>query len=323
MDEFERIARWLSPLAGGEPGAFGLKDDAAVLAPEPGYRLVVTMDLIAAGVHFFADDDPALVARRLLRVNLSDLAAMGATPRGYLVGLALPREIDEGWLERFASGLKVDQEAFDVGLVGGDTIAVDGPLTLALTALGQVRPGEELSRAGARPGDVVFVSGTVGDAALGLRALKGGLAKLDGKARGRLIDRFRLPRPRVELGRRLAGVASAAIDVSDGLVADLGHICASSGVGAVVEARDLSLSEAGAAALRAEPALLELVLTGGDDYEILFAAPSSAGPRLEGLARELGLPLTPIGRFGEGEGVEVRDAQGRPLPLTRRGYQHF
>ncbi|MFQ5984556.1 MAG: thiamine-phosphate kinase [Alphaproteobacteria bacterium] len=323
MDEFERIARWLSPLADGEPGAYGLKDDAAVLAPEPGYRLVVTTDLIAAGVHFFADDDPALVARRLLRVNLSDLAAMGATPRGYLLGLALPRATDESWLARFASGLKADQEAFDIGLVGGDMIAVDGPLTLMLTALGQVRPGEELSRAGARPGDVVFVSGTVGDAALGLRALEGGLAGLDGEARDILIGRFRLPRPRLELGRCLAGVASAAIDVSDGLVADLAHICACSHVAAVVEAQDLALSEAGKAALLADPALLELALTGGDDYEILFAAPSSSAPRVEALARELGLRLTPIGRFSEGEGVEVRDPQGRPIHLARPGYRHF
>jgi thiamine-monophosphate kinase len=315
VDEFDLIARHFAPLASGAPGAFGLTDDAALVEVGAGRRLVVTKDMIVAGVHFLADDPADLIARKLLRVNLSDLAAMGAEPRAYLLAIALPRDTDDGWIAGFAAGLGVDQAAFGVHLVGGDTVATDGPLTASITALGEVDADHAIRRAGARPGDTIYVSGTLGDAALGLLARRGELAGLDDAARAWLIERYRLPRPRVDLGRCLAGVASAAIDISDGLIADLGHICAQSGVGAEVEAGRAPLSPATRSALDAKPELMTNVLTGGDDYELLFTASS-----VDGLPADP--PLTAIGRITDGSGVRVIDDQGAPMTFTSGGYRH-
>lgn len=321
--EFELIATYFRPLAEGQPGALGLADDAALVDVAPGRRLVVTADAIVAGVHFFADDPPDLVARKLLRVNLSDLAAMGARPRAYLICLALPKSVGADWLEAFCRGLRADQEEFGLALIGGDTVATPGPIVLSLTALGEATPGDELRRSGARPGDLVFVSGTIGDAALGLAARRGGLEALPGKLREQVIARYHLPRPRVELGMRLRGLARAALDISDGLVGDLDHVCAASGVGAVVEWPRVPLSEAGKRAVEAERALVPAVLAGGDDYELLFTAPPEAEERVAALARELDLPLTPIGRITEGRDVSVIDAEGCEIEIEQLGYRHF
>ncbi len=322
--EFELIARHFAPLAKA-PGALGLLDDAALLAPPAGAEIVLTADALVAGVHFLEEDPADLVARKLLRVNLSDLAAMGARPLGYLMTAALARPLDEAWVARFAQGLGEDQEAFGIALLGGDTTGTPGPTTLSLTALGAVPAGRALTRSGARAGDLVYLSGTLGDGALGLKAAQGALPDLPAEARATLIDRYRLPQPRLALGQALgeAGLASAAIDVSDGLAADLGHILEASGLAGVVETADLPLSEAARAALAGDPALLPLLLTGGDDYELLFTAFPEQAAAIATLARDLSLPLTRIGRLETGEGLSLRDAEGAEVALDKAGWEHF
>jgi thiamine-monophosphate kinase len=321
-DEFRLIAELFAPLAAGFPGALGLTDDAAFIPAEPGFDTVATMDAMVAGVHFLPDDPPDLVARKLVRVNLSDLAAKGAVPVAAMLAAAFPFGVDNDWLRRFATGLGDDLRRFSVALIGGDTVATPGPLTLSLTALGRVAAGQGLLRRGARPGDDIWVSGTIGDGALGLAAAKGELAGATGEHVAFLADRYRLPRPRVELGPRLVGLATAAMDVSDGLVQDLGHICRLSGLSAEVEAAKVPLSPAAGAVLLADQSLLASVLAGGDDYELLFTAPPSAFGDVAALAALA--PLTRIGRMGQGPGgVTVFGADGRKLALGRGGWRHF
>lgn len=318
--EFERIARYLAPLAAGWPGAFGLRDDAAIVTASEGCALVVTTDTMVAGVHFIGDEAPSLVARKLLRVNLSDLAAMGARARCYTLNLALPPAVDDAWLEDFADGLAADQAEFDVALAGGDSVTTPGPVCLTVTAFGEVAEGAALRRSGAAPGDGVYATGTIGDGALGLRAIRGALAGLDAAEKDYLADRYRLPRPRLRAGLGLAGRATAGLDVSDGLVADLGHIADASDVAAVVEADRVPLSAAARKAVAAEPALLEIVLTGGDDYELLFTA---AEPGFVGsLSEETGLAITRIGSIEAGGGVRVLDGRGAPMSFAAAGYTH-
>ena len=323
MDEFALIAELLAPLSRGAPDAFDLTDDAALISPRAGHHLVVCKDMIVAGVHCLADDDPGLIARKLIRVNLSDLAAMGATPRAYLLGLALPKQTDEDWLRGFAGGLALDQAAFSLDLIGGDTVSTDGPFTASLTAFGEVRDRAELRRSAARPGDLVFVSGCFGDAALGLAVLKGALKGLNAPDEALLRDRYHLPRPRVGLGARLFGLVHGLIDVSDGLVADLGHLCAASKVAAEIDVPRIPLSSAARAALALDPALLEKILAGGDDYELLFTAESEAATKLAAIAVELDLPITAIGRITEGSGVTALDASGGQIDLPSTGWRHF
>ncbi|MCC7429144.1 MAG: thiamine-phosphate kinase [Alphaproteobacteria bacterium] len=327
--EFDLIARHFRPLAAREAGALSLLDDAALLELPPGASLVAAADAMVAGIHFLPDDPPALVARKLLRVNLSDMAAMGAEPRFYLLTVSLPADTPERWVADFAAGLAADQAAFGVTLVGGDTTRTTGPIALSLTILGQQERGRALLRAGARAGDEIWVSGTIGDGALGLLALTGGLDALPAEARGALVQRYHLPEPRVALGRRLVGIATACQDVSDGLVADLGHICRASRLAAEIEAEAVPLSPAAEAALAADPSLLARILTGGDDYELLFAAAPTAGESLRAIGAALGLRLTPIGRMvgalapDAASPVRVRRADGSVLVLERGGWAHF
>ena len=227
--EFDLIDRFFKPLSRVAPGAFALGNDGALLTPPEDASLVVTKDLMVAGVHYPEGEEPAILARRLLRVNLSDLAAMGADATAYVLGLALPADVDDAWVEAFAAGLAHDQETFGVALIGGDTVATTGPAVLSLTAFGIAENGACLPRGGAREGDDIYVSGTIGDATLGLRAVQGRLAALQPEDHAALTERFRLPEPRLALGTALVGLATCAIDVSDGLVADLGHICAEIG----------------------------------------------------------------------------------------------
>ena len=321
--EFGLIERFFRPLSRAAPGAFGLGNDGALLTPPAGASLVVTKDVMVAGVHYPDGEEASVIARRLLRVNLSDLAAMGAEAGSYALGLALTEDVDDAWVEAFAAGLAQDQAAFGVALVGGDTVAAKGPAVLSLTAFGWVAGEACLTRSGAGEGDDVYVSGTVGDATLGLRAVQGGLPALATEDRAALAERFRLPEPRLALGAALVGVATCAIDVSDGLVADLGHICEESGVAARIAADAVPLSEPARRALAAGEATTADLVTGGDDYELLFCAPPSARGAIEALGQRLGLAVTRIGTIERGEGVTTADADGQPLALHRAGYTHF
>ena len=321
LGEFERIARYFAPLAA--PGGLGLLDDVALIDGPPGQQYVLKTDAIVEGVHFFAGDPAGQVAQKLLRVNLSDLAAKGAVPVGYLLVTALPAQRDERWLEAFAAGLGADQATYGIGLLGGDSTATSGPVTLSITALGRVAAGRAVLRSGARAGDRVFVSGTLGDAALGLAVLKGELGQLDAASRAFLVARYRLPQPRLALGQRLVGLARAMMDVSDGLAGDLGHLCKASGVGASIEAACLPLSPAARAAIAADPPRLTAALAGGDDYELLFAAPPEAESTLAALARDVGVPLTMIGHIEGGSGVRVLDVRGAAMSIAVTGYRHF
>ena len=316
--EFALIARHFLPLAG--PGALGLGDDAALFDPPSGKQLVLAADAIVEGVHFLPDDPPETIGRKLLRVNLSDLAAMGAEPLGYLMTTAFGPRMDETWIGRFVAGLADDQREFGIFVLGGDTVATPGPASFSLTIIGSVEPGRAIRRAGAKPGDAIFVSGTIGDGALGLKALRGEIAD----ATGFLADRYRLPRPRVALGRAVAGLVSAGMDVSDGLAQDLGHLCRAGGCGAEIMVGDVPRSPAARAALAVDPSLIATILSGGDDYELLLAVPDSQRPALHTAAATAGVALTRIGRFVAGPpDIILRGADGAPITLARQGWSHF
>ena len=321
LGEFERIRRFFAPLAG--PGGLGLVDDAAIVDCSPGRRLVVTADAIVAGVHYLPEDPPELVARKLLRVNLSDLAAMGARPLHYVLTTALPAELGPEWLARFAEGLAEDQRRYGIDLLGGDSVGTRGPAVLSLTAIGEVAAGQEIRRSGAQPGDLVWVSGTIGDAFLGLDLLRGAYPDLAPEHRDYLVRRFRLPEPRTELGPRLSGIARAMIDVSDGLLADLAHICETSRVAAIVELDLLPLSPAARAIVDDNPDIRARLAAAGDDYELLFAAPADAAEAIATLSPRLGVPVTRIGRIDIGTGVRLLNADGHQIPLEVTGYRHF
>lgn len=315
LDEFARIARFFAPLAGS--GALGLTDDVALIDGPSGTQYVLKTDAVIAGIHFFPSDPPGTVAQKLLRMNLSDLAGKGAEPVGYLLTTALTTANDETWLKQFSAGLAADQREFGISLLGGDSVRTRGATTLSVAAVGRVRKGTALLRSGARVGDALYMSGTLGDAALGLALQKRRQFGLSARHRRYLIDRYRLPQPRLALGRKLVGLASAAMDISDGLVADLGHLCDASRVAAIVETARLPLSAAARAALQRDPALIRTILTGGDDYEILFTASPSAKKKL------VRLPVTEIGRIEPGRGVKVLNSLGKPMTLGRAGYRHF
>lgn len=311
--EFALIARYFRPLAG--PEGLNLADDVALLSPPAGKQLVLTVDALVAGVHFLPSDPPDLVARKLLRVNLSDLAAKTATPLGYLLTIAAPADTGDDWFAAFAAGLAEDQRSFGCHLLGGDSAATPGPLTLSLTAIGTVDAGRAVLRRGAAAGHGIWVTGTIGDGALGLAALQGRLADPSGF----LARRYHLPEPR--LGLRLAGIAAASMDISDGLVQDLGHLCRAAGLAAEIETALVPLSEP---ARVAGPSWLERCLTGGDDYELLLAVPPSSKAALLAEAKRAALPITRIGRFLAGPpAVTVRGPDGKPLRFSREGWSHF
>ncbi len=323
--EFELIARYFAPLAAGNPGAAGLTDDVAALEIGSDEQLIVKSDAIVGGVHFLPDDPPDLIGRKLLRVNLSDLAGKGARPLGYLMTCAFSPEVDEPWVARFVEGLAADQKEFGLSLLGGDTTATPGPVTLSATVLGAVARNRLPRRSDARDGDTILVSGTLGDGALGLDVLRNRVPDVDTAGRSYLIDRYRLPQPRLALGRALveAGIVHASMDVSDGLLADLGHICSTSGLGADIEWARLPLSDAAAQLVAREPARRERIVAGGDDYELLLTV--SAGDVAAALASaaRTGVRLAAIGRMRTGSGVRIVDEQGTEISVGRIGYQHF
>ena len=321
------IARYFKPLA-KHRGAFGLQDDAAAIAPPAGCDLVFTADGIVAGVHFFADDPPDTVARKALRVNVSDLAAKGARPLGFLLTLALPKEISDRWLASFARGLGADADHFGCPLLGGDTVRTPGPLSISIAAFGSTPHGKMVRRAGAAPGDRVLVTGTVGDAAIALvlrrdPALAARL-NLARHQQNRLKARYMVPEPRNAIASLLVTHASAAIDVSDGLAGDLAKLCRASGVAAEIETARVPLSEATRAALAKDPALIETILTGGDDYEILATVPPEKIEALRQQASAAGVAINEIGVVSTGAGeARFMGPHGRPLALPHPSFSHF
>ncbi len=320
-DEFDLIRQLFKPLA-DDPAALDLSDDAAILAPGEG-GLVIAKDILIENVHFRSEDPLDLVARKALRVNLSDLAAMGATPRGYLLGLAVPRgRFSLAALTPFAAGLGRDQSEFDVSLLGGDTTRTDGSLVVSVTAIGEA-PRAPLQRKGARPGDAIYVSGMIGDAGLGLKAFDAAPNKLSERHVAFLQSRYQLPMPRVALGSALAGVASAGLDVSDGLVADLGHLASASGIGVNIELERVPLSEAARAWLREDGAMSVTDLAiAGDDYELAFAISPDKEERILEIAENVQVSVTRIGAVVEGSGVRLQGADGSDVALQRHGWNH-
>jgi len=325
--EDKLIARYFRPLA-KHPGTFEFKDDAAAITPPPGHDLVLKTDGLIEGVHFFPDDPADSVARKALRVNLSDLAAKGATPLGFLLAIALPKGFSEDWLADFTRGLGEDADAYRCPLLGGDTDSTPGPISISISAFGTLPTGTMVRRHGANPGDHVFVTGTIGDAALGLYVRRDASTpakwKLDDAMRDHLVGRYRLPQPRNALAEAVRARASAAMDVSDGLAADLDKLCRVSGVSADIDVERVPLSPAAAQALKTDATLIEPILTGGEDYEILCTVAPGSIAVFEAAASKAGVPVASIGRIVAGDaGPRFLDREGRPLAFRRAGYSHF
>ncbi|WP_148714903.1 thiamine-phosphate kinase [Chitinolyticbacter meiyuanensis] len=316
MNEFELIARYFQRPA--KRALLGVGDDCALLAPRPGMALAVSVDMLVEGRHFFADVDPEALGHKALAVNLSDLAAMGAQPAWCTLALALPRA-DADWLAAFARGFYALAEASGIELVGGDTTR--GPLTISIQVAGEVPLGQPLLRSGAQPGDEVWVSGELGAAAAAVMVRQGQQLVLDASAMAHCAERLDRPTPRLELGQRLRGLATAALDLSDGLVGDLAHICERSSCGAVLDWSRIPRSPMLAGL--PEPLQQQLALAGGDDYELCFTAPAARSARIRELAQALGLPLSCVGRIEVGSGVRVEDGRAQAVTLAQHGYDHF
>jgi thiamine-monophosphate kinase len=320
--EDDLIARFFAPIAA--PQGLGLRDDAALLTPPAGADIVLTKDALVAGVHFYADDPPAAIARKALRVNLSDLAAKGAEPLGFLLALALPDDWTADWLAAFARGLGEDGAAYSCPLFGGDTVKTPGPLMVSITALGRVQSGSMVARSGVRPGDMLYVSGTIGDSAIGLMLRRGAGPTLDAAHRDFLLDRYLLPQPRQKLAPALTEFASGGMDVSDGFIGDLSKMLRVSGVSAEVELAKMPLSAAAAAAIALDPALFEIAVTGGDDYEILASVAPQKAAAFETGAAKAGVAVTRVGRAVAGAPPPLflgRD--GAAVAFERGAFSHF
>lgn len=328
VGEDELIATTFAPLAAGFAGALGLKDDCAVLTPPPGEDLVLTTDAVAEGVHFLPDDAPADIAWKALAVNVSDLTAKGARPIAYLLSVAFPTQPERAWLDAFAQGLAAAQGAFGMVLAGGDTDRRPGPFSATVTAIGSVPEGRMVQRATARAGDVLFLSGTLGDGALGLllrqepgRGVEMGLDAAGAEA---LVARYLRPTPRLALAPHLVAFATAAMDVSDGLVKDCGRLARASGLGATLDVALLPFSAPVRTALARQPGLLATALTGGDDYEVLAAVAPDLAEAFRAAAAGSGVAVTAVGRLAEGAGVAVAGPDGQPLDVgAGGGWDHF
>jgi thiamine-monophosphate kinase len=325
--EDKLIARYFAPIA-IHPGALGLSDDAAFIKSPAGCDLVLKTDAIIGGVHFFGDDAAQNVAGKALRVNLSDLAAKGAAPLGFLLSLALPPDWTADWLAKFARGLGEDAAQYGCPLLGGDTVSTPGPLMISIAAFGRVPSGKMVHRFGAQPGDRVVVTGTIGDASLGLDILKGGAAAAaladNAAARDLLVGRYRVPQPRNALAQVIREYASASMDVSDGLAGDLTKLCAASGVSAAIDAPSIPLSAPAAALVGRGTVGIGTLVSAGDDYEILCAIPENQFEAFARAARLAGVAVTPIGTVIAGKvAPRFLDAQGGEVPLPRPSYSHF
>lgn len=324
--EFDLIGRYFAPLA-TDPGAFGLTDDGAVFDVPPGETCVVTTDAMVAGIHFFASDGARNLGWKLLAVNLSDLAAMGAAPLGYTLDFALPKgwlpAQTDAWLSDFSRGLMQCQAQFETSLLGGDTVSTTGPMTLAITAFGSAPKSKVLRRSGAQVGDMVWVSGAIGDAALAVK-IRQGWTPPNGASFPHADKRLDMPFPRLALGQSLRGIATAAADVSDGLAADLGHICEASAVGAEIRFADIPVSAELRALVATDPGLVTLILAGGDDYELVFTAPATAEAQVRAAAEAARTPVYNVGRIVAGQGtVAIAGPDGKPIELDCLGFAHF
>lgn len=327
LSEDDLIARFFAPIAG--PGGLALADDAAVLAQPHGHELVLTTDMLVAGVHFFADDPAEAIARKALRVNLSDLAAKGAAPSGFLLGLGLPADWTEDWLAAFAAGLGDDAKAYACPLLGGDTVQSPAGLTLSITAIGAVPEGEMVRRAGVVEGDLLYVTGTIGDAALGLRLRRGEEADhgwigcLDAASRDHLRARYLLPEPRLGLAQPLRAYARAAMDISDGLAGDLAKMLRLAGMTTDIGLGDIPLSDAARQALTQTPGLAEMIVSGGDDYEILCSVAPAKAAAFETAAGEAGVDVKAVGRAHRGTRPPIFRTGRGPVAFSALSYQHF
>ena len=314
--EFDLIARYFAPLAG--PAGLGLKDDAACFLPPEGRELVISKDMLVAGTHFFPDDGAADVAFKALSVNISDLAAKGARPEGYLLGLTLPNSVGDTWVGEFSAGLQEAQDLYEVALFGGDTTSGSGPVVVSITVIGSTEKGTMLKRSGAEVGDHIYVSGTLGNGALGLMIRNG---DIEGGAS--LLQSYLRPTAQLKLGLLLTEVASASADVSDGLLADVGHICGASGVGARIDAACLPVSVPVRQMLDDDPALWSRIWAGGDDYEIVFTAPPNREEALFARAKSCDTQITRIGVITDTSAVELVDSTGQNVQVDKSGYTHF
>lgn len=322
MNEFERIEKFFKPLARGHQGALGLRDDAALLDVPEGCEMVVSADMSVEGVHFRKEDEPGNVACKTLRVNLSDIAAKGAKPLGYFLSLCWPERLGESGMKVFAEGLARDGDVFDIPLLGGDLTAGE-QFTVAITVLGTVAKGSMPLRSNAEAGDDIYVSGTIGDSALGLLLLEGRQGALSTQERDYLHQRYFLPVPRLELGQALVGSISASIDVSDGLLGDLEHVCKTSGLGARIREADIPLSPAAEKMLAGDDSLIERILTGGDDYELLFCAKPSKRAAIDRIGSVSGVPVARIGETAENNDIILIRPDGTETIPATKSFRHF
>ena len=327
LSEDDLIARYFAPLAGA--GGFGLLDDAAMITPPAGHSVVLSCDALVAGVHFFERDPPEKIAQKALRVNLSDLAAKGAKPCGFLLSLALAKNTTADWLAAFANGLGADAGHYACPLLGGDTVKTSGPLTLSITVLGTVPDGRMIARTKFQAGDALYVTGTIGDGALGLLAHPDYLGDnhlhhLPDVARAALINRYLLPQPRLALCEALQNFAHGGMDISDGLIGDLTKALTVSGCGGKIMLFDVPLSSAAQAVITQNPALLTTALTGGDDYELLLAIPKPSCAAFEQAAFEANIQVTQIGEvLPQKAGIEFYDAHNQKMTFSHAKYSHF
>lgn len=323
-NEQDFIQKILKPLTLEDDNALGLEDDVAIL-PEVSRDevLVVTKDAIAVGVHTLENESPEFIARKALRVNLSDLASMGADPLGFLMALCLGKDNDEEFIQSLVAGLQKDVSFFNIPLIGGDIIRKPGPLTISITAIGSVKKNLLLLRSKANQGDSIWVSGTIGDSALGLKVLKNELGFLTDKKSDFLINRFRLPIPRITLGRSLLSVADACVDLSDGIISDIGKMCKASGLGCTLEFSCIPLSESTKTALDFDEKLAKSILNGGDDYELAFSIKPEREVDLIRISKSLALPITRIGTVTHDVGVNIQGLPQKIIPFSKSGYDHI
>ena len=322
MDEFSFIEEYLAPLTFGKIEALSLQDDAAILQQKPGYDIVITKDAIVEGTHFFASDSPDDIAKKLLRVNISDLAAKGAKPYCCFLALILPKKLPSKWLQNFTAALKDDLKEFGCFLAGGDTSSNDGGLVLTLTAIGYVPNGKAILRSGAALGELVFVTGTIGDAYLGLEIMQGKYTALSASAKEFAMNRYHIPQPRITIGQQLCGIATACADISDGLLADLGNICKASKVGAEIKLGLVPISSSGMEAATIDKNFKISAITGGDDYELIFTAPASMQNKIAQIAISNDIKIINIGKIVAGNGVKLSGDNGEEIKIGRAGYRH-